>query len=188
MATMTRMIRPAPMALATALVLAGALACAAQARHPLDPPAPAALAGAPAPEADPAESAWPHRIDAADETILVYQPQIESWTDGRLAARAAVSIEKPSTPQPSYGVIWLSARTEVDKATRLVTLEDVHITKGRFPTERDAAAPRWPRSAGISPARRTRSRSTASRRACASSRTPRGRRRCRSRTIRRGSS
>jgi hypothetical protein len=51
-----------------------------------------------------------------------------------------VSIEKPSTPQPSYGVIWLSARTEVDKATRLVTLEDVHITKGRFPTERDAGS------------------------------------------------
>src|SRR5439155_707234 len=93
------------------------------------------------PSEEQAESFWRHRIDAGDQTILVYQPQVESWIGTQLSARAAVSVESKTSPQPSYGVIWFSARTGVDKTTRLVTLSDVQITKANFPTAADGGAP-----------------------------------------------
>ena len=122
-----------------AIALVAALSCAA--------PSPRLAAQAPAPAAEnvpseeQAESFWPHRIDAGDQTILVYQPQVESWIGTQLSARAAVSVESKTSPQPSYGVIWFSARTGVDKTTRLVTLSDVQITKANFPTAADGGAP-----------------------------------------------
>ena len=122
-----------------AIAMVAALSCAA--------PSPRLAAQAPAPAAEnvpseeQAESFWPHRIDAGDQTILVYQPQVESWIGTQLSARAAVSVESKTSPQPSYGVIWFSARTGVDKTTRLVTLSDVQITKANFPTAADGGAP-----------------------------------------------
>src|SRR5947208_2425226 len=122
-----------------AIALVAALSCAA--------PSPRLAAQAPAPAAEnvpseeQAESFWPHRIDAGDQTILVYQPQVESWIGTQLSARAAVSVESKTSPQPSYGVIWFSARTGVNKTTRLVTLSDVQITKANFPTAADGGAP-----------------------------------------------
>ena len=102
---------------------------------------PPAAETASVPSAEEAESFWPHRIDAGDQTILVYQPQVESWVGTQLSGRAAVSVESKASPQPSYGVIWFSARTEVDKTTRLVTLSDVQITKANFPSAADGGAP-----------------------------------------------
>src|SRR5438876_806762 len=125
-----------------AIALVAALSCAA--------PSPRLAAQAPAPAAEnvpseeQAESFWPHRIDAGDQPILVYQPQVESWIGTQLSARAAVSVESKTSPQPSYGVIWFSARTGVDKTTRLVTLSDAQITKANFPTAADGGAPTPP--------------------------------------------
>src|SRR5690349_14407202 len=108
-----------------AIALVAALSCAAPSpRLTAQAPAPA-TENASLPSEGQAESAWPHRIDAGDQTILVYQPQVESWTGAQLSGRAAVSVESKASPQPSYGVIWFSARTEVDKTTRLVALSDV---------------------------------------------------------------
>lgn len=76
---------------------------------------------------------WPRQIQQDGNTITIYQPQIERWDGNQLQSRAAVAVETPASPQPIYGVIWLSARTEVDKDRRLVTLEDCTITKGTFP-------------------------------------------------------
>jgi hypothetical protein len=93
------------------------------------------------PSEEEAESFWPHRIDTGDQTILVFQPQVESWVGTELSGRAAASVESKASPQPTYEVIWFSARTEVDKTTRLVTLSDVQITKANFPTAADGGAP-----------------------------------------------
>jgi len=43
-------------------------------------------------------------------------------------------VENPVSPEPQYGVIRFTARTEVDKETRLVTLEDLTIAEADFPT------------------------------------------------------
>src|SRR5204863_7360233 len=66
--------------LAAMRVLAAALVLAAS----------AVWAQAPAPTPD---VAWPRLAKGADGTvILVYQPQIESWAENTLAARAAVAV------------------------------------------------------------------------------------------------
>ena len=77
---------------------------------------------------------WPRRIAAEGATILVYQPQLDTWKGNQLEAYAAVGVRITATKTTDYGVIWFSARTEVDKVNRLVTLEDFKITKQNFPT------------------------------------------------------
>jgi hypothetical protein len=81
---------------------------------------------------------WPREIAHGDITLLIYQPQLESWTDNLLEARAAVEV-KPTGAQESshYGVVWMTARTEVDKINRQVTLVDLQLTKADFPTQQE---------------------------------------------------
>ena len=84
------------------------------------------------PPADDTDNGWPREFSDGVQ-ITVYQPQVESWKGNQLKERAAVSIRAAASAIPTYGVIWISARTEVDKANRLVTLEDVQIMRGSFP-------------------------------------------------------
>jgi hypothetical protein len=96
-------------------------------------PWPALSQTPPSPDAGAGVGAWPGPIQAGDTVIEVYQPQIDSWQGHRLEARAALSVKSPASPALSYGVIWITARTEVDKAQGLVTLEDIKVTKASFP-------------------------------------------------------
>jgi hypothetical protein len=78
--------------------------------------------------------AWPREAKAADGTVVtVYQPQIESWADNNLTGRAAVAVTKPGEKEPTYGVIELAARTQIDKASDVATLTNLRITKSSFP-------------------------------------------------------
>lgn len=77
---------------------------------------------------------WPREVKAADGTVItVYQPQIESWASGSLSARAAVSVTKPGDKDPRFGVIELTARADIDKASDTAMLSNVRIAKGSFP-------------------------------------------------------
>src|SRR5256885_12449068 len=84
---------------------------------------------------------WPRQLASGDNTFSVFQPQYESWDQGQLSGRAAVAVENQVAPQPTYGVIWFTARTEVDKESRMVTLENLTISKTDFPTAPDGGAP-----------------------------------------------
>src|SRR5687767_250010 len=78
--------------------------------------------------------AWPREVKAADGTaITVYQPQLERWADNNLSGRAAVSVMRPGEKEPHYGMIELTARTEIDKSADLVTLSALRVTKSNFP-------------------------------------------------------
>ena len=81
----------------------------------------------------PAEGAWPREMQANGSTVLVYQPQIDSWQGNRLEARAAVAIRRPGATQPSFGVVWITARTDIDKERGLVVLQDIQIPKVNAP-------------------------------------------------------
>ena len=97
----------------------------------------AAWAQTPAPDV-----AWPREAKAADGTVVtVYQPQVERWAQNQLSGRAAVSVQRPGEKEPRYGVIEISARTDVDKGADLVTITSPRITKSSFPgaTEQQAA-------------------------------------------------
>jgi len=78
--------------------------------------------------------AWPREVKAADGTLItVYQPQAERWAENRLSGRAAVAVKKPGETEPRYGVIELSASTQIDKSADLVTLSSLRVTKSTFP-------------------------------------------------------
>jgi hypothetical protein len=124
-------------------VLAGALAftlslsaCApALGQDPAaGPPAPA---GSTAPAAD---LGWPRQLEVGGNVILVYQPQPDTWEGNRLEARAAFSVRSAGRAEPAFGVIGLTARTEVDKVSGLVRLENLNIAKASFPAAPEKAA------------------------------------------------
>ena len=87
------------------------------------------------------ELSWPRVIKNPAGTLTVYQPQIEQWNGIRIASRAAVSLQPSDGSQPIYGVVWMTARADVDKAARVVTFRDFEITKVSFPTAPEDEGP-----------------------------------------------
>ena len=77
---------------------------------------------------------WPRGVDLGNAQVLVYQPQINSWTDNQLNFRAALAIKPTGAKAETFGVIFATARTQVDKVLRTVTFENLKISKIDFPT------------------------------------------------------
>jgi hypothetical protein len=92
--------------------------------------------GAPRLPADP----WPREVTVTGATLLIYQPQLSSWQGNTLALRAAVAVRPTGGKQETFGVVWATARTQVDRVSRIVTLEDFTGTKSDFPTLPDRGA------------------------------------------------
>jgi hypothetical protein len=83
---------------------------------------------------------WPTQISARDSRFVVYQPQFDKWEGDRLGGRAAVAVHAQANEQPSsFGMVWISARTETNRASGIVTIRDLAITKADFPTATDRA-------------------------------------------------
>src|SRR5579862_5682483 len=80
------------------------------------------------------DESWPRKATHGNETISMYQPQVESWKGDEVHAYAAVAVIGTANKTTKYGVVWFTARTEVDKVNRQVTLDDFRITKVKFPT------------------------------------------------------
>ncbi|HUJ78892.1 MAG TPA: carbohydrate-binding family V/XII [Nitrospiria bacterium] len=81
------------------------------------------------------ELTWPRVHHEPGLTIFIYQPQIEQWKGDRIEARMAVGMQQTGAKSPVYGVVWMSARADVDKAARIVMIRDTALTKASFPTE-----------------------------------------------------
>jgi hypothetical protein len=97
-----------------------------------------------APQSAPPGDPWPRRIVTGSgtslTTYLIYQPQLDSWTGASLEAHAAVSVQPAGAKDPTFGVIWFTARTDVDKVNRVVYLEDLNINRSSFPSAPGKAA------------------------------------------------
>lgn len=83
---------------------------------------------------------WPERISAGEVAFTLYQPQVDRWNDDRLEARAAVAAVRKGVKEPTYGVVWLHARTALGRVPGEVALEGIEFTKASFPWERDGGA------------------------------------------------
>src|SRR5579884_1829705 len=79
------------------------------------------------------ESAWPRTFTSGSDKFLIYQPQVDKWEGNRIDLYSAVEMTKAKGDNSTYGVVWFSARTEVDKVNRLVTLDNIELTKVKFP-------------------------------------------------------
>ncbi|MEI9991704.1 MAG: hypothetical protein WDM86_16890 [Rhizomicrobium sp.] len=88
---------------------------------------------------------WPRHYSVGGTAFALYRPQLESWTDNLLKARAVMTVKtgtargadgKP-VDQQTFGVVWLHARTETDRDAREVTLTDIGFDRVNFPTKKD---------------------------------------------------
>jgi hypothetical protein len=99
--------------------------------------APAAQAdAAPPPPADP----WPRDVTLGNADALIYQPQVNSWKGNELSWRVAVALRPSGARDETFGVLSGTARTEVDRTTRTVALEDITVGEIKFPTLPDNGA------------------------------------------------
>ncbi len=118
------------------IALAGALALAAQAAALAQsnvPPPPSLPAPANSVPADP----WPRDMTLSNAKAVIYQPQIESWNGNELKFRVAVGLKPNDAKNETFGVISGSARTSVDRGSRLVDLDDFGVFELKFPTLTD---------------------------------------------------
>ncbi len=80
-----------------------------------------------------AQDPWPKRFEHPKGTVVMYQPQLESFKDDILTGRAAVSVKKKEWKAPVFGAVWLSGHVSTDRDTRMATIDQVKITDAKFP-------------------------------------------------------
>jgi len=78
-------------------------------------------------------NAWPKEITIPQGKVIIYQPQSDKLDGSKLYGRAAVAIEEIGSDGPVFGAIWISARLETDRSERTATLDDLIVTRTRFP-------------------------------------------------------
>jgi len=76
---------------------------------------------------------WPKELDDSGTHFVIYQPEAESWKDGELRTRAVVMVSEAGG-KPRFGAISISAHTKEDAEHRSVTLENVEVISGDFPS------------------------------------------------------
>jgi len=69
--------------------------------------------------------------------VTLHLPQVEHWTSNSFVARAAVEVKPADAKKEILGVIWLEAHGIVDRSKRIVTLDRLVVTQGRFPDAPD---------------------------------------------------
>ncbi len=83
------------------------------------------------------EFSWPLEIKTKqNQTITLYQPQLESFESNILEARMAVTIQIPDK-EMIFGALWFRARMSTDTENRTVVLEKMQILKTHFPDMTD---------------------------------------------------
>lgn len=79
-----------------------------------------------------ADFGWPQEIVSGTDTIVVYQPQVQSWQNNMMNARSAVQYTR-SGQEPAFGILNFNSRTETDLTKNLVYLDDIQIESYDFP-------------------------------------------------------
>lgn len=87
------------------------------------------------------DGGWPRAYTTSSgAALLIYQPQVASWTDQKHATLyAAVSYTSKGAKQAALGTISVESETKVAVDERLVSFSDFKIGQSNFPTlQRDA--------------------------------------------------
>jgi hypothetical protein len=81
---------------------------------------------------------WPREIVIPEGVVVMYQPQPEKLDGNRLEARTAVALELKGSSEPVFGALWFEARLDTDRAERTALIEEVSVTRVRFPEQDEA--------------------------------------------------
>lgn len=76
---------------------------------------------------------WPREIVDAEGTVVIYQPQLDSFSGHLIEARSAVSVTRTGETAPVFGAVWLRSALETNHTTRTATLTSVEVSRVRFP-------------------------------------------------------
>ena len=82
------------------------------------------------------ERQWPKELPtAAGGKLVVYQPQVETWTDyARLDGRVALAYASTEDATPLIGTARITARSDADSDSRLVRVHSLVLDDVRFPS------------------------------------------------------
>ena len=86
---------------------------------------------------------WPYEIKLPEGTVIIYQPQVESFKGTHLVARAAISGQKADMKEPVFGVVWFGCTVVTNRDTRMAEFTDIKVEKIQIPNatnEKEAKA------------------------------------------------
>ncbi len=78
-------------------------------------------------------SDWPCQIEGPQGMITMYQPQIDTYKENSMSARAALSVTPTGATEPVFGAVWLDCRVVTDGPSKTVRLMDVKVSAIKFP-------------------------------------------------------
>jgi hypothetical protein len=81
----------------------------------------------------PSELKWPRVIETPQAKIVIFQPQLEDFTENRLNSRFAASVQGKDMKEPEFGAVWVEARIETQRDERTVHLVAIENVRARFP-------------------------------------------------------
>jgi hypothetical protein len=84
-------------------------------------------------EAEEEYADWPLVLEDEAGRIVIYQPQLETFVEDKITARAAISVQVAADQEPVFGAIWIDARVLTDRETRTVNLIEIKIPAAKFP-------------------------------------------------------
>ena len=94
----------------------------------------------------PSDPGWPRVYSNGSATAVVYQPQVDSWTDFKLIrGRCAFALTAAPGKGQVYGTFRFEADTLTDTGTKLVLLRNVRAFDMRFPGAAVSAKAQRPR-------------------------------------------
>ncbi len=80
------------------------------------------------------DSSWPREKYSNGTRLIVYQPQVDDWTNFQdLSWRMAISLT-PKTGKTAVGVVEMKGNTNIDNVAKLVTITNPEITGTYFPS------------------------------------------------------
>jgi len=86
---------------------------------------------------------WPQEVVAEQGTIIVYQPQPESFKGNQLSGRAAMALIPKGDDEQIFGTFWFEARVDTDRNSDTALVRDLRVTKVRWPESKDAGEQRF---------------------------------------------
>jgi len=76
---------------------------------------------------------WPRKYERDGNTVVVYDPQIDSWEDYELLkARSAIVVTAAGEKADAFGILEYEVKTESQPESRMALLKDRKITAVRF--------------------------------------------------------
>src|SRR4249920_2031802 len=81
-----------------------------------------------------ADTGWPRNLQLQNGSLVWFQPQVESWTEGKkIVAWSAVAYTPLTATQAALGTIKIEGTTQVSVDEQVVSL-DMKIVEYNFPS------------------------------------------------------